>query len=106
MRARLLATSTGDVSALSQALVSVQSVVLPPRQHAQLKVDVLGSALVTVVEHGPVQNVSLDGVPAHEPELRDALEGALTQLASLTEDTDERIALVDRAHEVRRWSTW
>ena len=106
MRARLLATSSGDVSALSQALVSVQSVVLPPRQHAQLKVDVLGSALDVVVEHGPVKSVSFDGVPAHEPELRDALEGALTQLASLTEDTDERIALVDRAHTVRRWTTW
>ncbi|WP_028046419.1 serine/threonine-protein kinase [Cellulomonas sp. URHE0023] len=106
MRARLLALSTGDVARLSQALGSVQTVVLPPLQHAALRVDVLGSALEAVVTHGPVQGVQLDGVPAHEPELRDALEGALRQLASLTEDHDSRIALVDRAHEVRRWTTW
>ncbi|WP_426595744.1 tetratricopeptide repeat protein [Cellulomonas sp. McL0617] len=106
MRARLLAGSTDDVTALSQALASVQSVVLPPLQQAELKVDVLGSALSTVLAKGPVRNVTLGGVPAHEPELRDALEGALRQLATLTEDHDERIALVDRAHEIRRWTTW
>jgi len=106
MRARLLARSTGDVRALSQALESVQTVVLPPMQHAELKVDVLGSALDAVLASGPDRNVSLGGVPAHEPELRDALEGALRQLATLTEDHDERIALVDRAQKIRRWTTW
>ncbi|WP_028048315.1 serine/threonine-protein kinase [Cellulomonas sp. URHD0024] len=106
MRARLLARATGDVSALSQALASVQTVVLPPLQHAELRVDVLGSALDVVLTRGPARNVSFDGVPAQEPALRDALEGALRQLASLTEDHEERVALVDRAHEIRRWTTW
>ena len=51
--------------------------------------------------------MQLGGVPAHEPELRDALEGALRELRGPgTDDHDERIALVDRANEVRRWTTW
>jgi serine/threonine-protein kinase PknG len=106
MRAQLLATSSGDLRALSDALASVQSVSIEPRARAALRVDVLGSALTAVLKDGPSKTVQLDSVPAHEPELRDALEGALREQAALAPTADERIALVDRANDVRRWTTW
>lgn len=106
MRAQILARSTHDLSALSEALRSVSTVAIAPRARAALQVDVLGSALGTVLTSGPSPTVVIDGVQANEPELRDALEGAYRELAVLTESADERIGLVDRANEVRRWTTW
>ncbi|MBO9556584.1 serine/threonine-protein kinase [Cellulomonas sp.] len=106
LRAQLLAESKRDLTALADALRSVQTVTIAPRDRAVLQVDVLGSALDTVLAQGPSTTVTIDGVPAREPELRDALEGAFRRLADLTEQPDERISLVDRANEVRRWTTW
>jgi serine/threonine-protein kinase PknG len=79
---------------------------IEPRARAALRVDVLGSALATVLADGPSTTVHLGAVPAQEPELRDALESALREQAALSATADERIALVDRANEVRRWTTW
>ncbi|MBO3083361.1 serine/threonine-protein kinase [Cellulomonas fengjieae] len=106
MRAQLLAASSGDLTALSDALASVQTVSIAPRVRAALRVDVLGSALAAVLEKGPSRTVQVGGVPAQEPDLRDALEAALRESATLSESHDERIALVDRANDVRRWTTW
>lgn len=106
MRATMLATSSGDLTALSEALASVQTVSIEPRVRAALKVDVLGSALAAVLEKGPSSTVQVGGVPAQEPQLRDALEAALRESAVLNDDHDERIALVDQANAVRRWTTW
>ncbi len=105
-RAQLLATSSGDLRALSDALASVQTVSIDPRARAALKVDVLGSALATVLQDGPSTSVHLGAVPAQEPELRDALEAALREYAVLTDSHEERITLVDQANIVRRWTTW
>ena len=79
---------------------------IEPRVRAALRVDVLGSALAVVLDKGPSTSVQVGGVPAQEPELRDALEAALRESAVLNESHDERIALVDQANEVRRWTTW
>jgi serine/threonine-protein kinase PknG len=106
MRAQILATSNGDLTALSDALASVQTVSIEPQVRAALRVDVLGSALAVVLDKGPSTAVQVGGVPAQEPELRDALEAALRESAVLNDDHDRRIALVDQANEVRRWTTW
>jgi serine/threonine-protein kinase PknG len=36
--------------------------------------------------------------------MREALEGALRQLARLTPDREERVHLVDQANDVRPWT--
>ncbi|MNJ04185.1 hypothetical protein D3C73_1648160 [compost metagenome] len=47
----------------------------------------------------------IGGVEPKEPPLRDALEGAYREMATLTEDKIARIDLVDQANAVRRWTT-
>lgn len=104
LRAHLLADSGRGLPALADALASVGAVTIAPRERAQLSVGVLRSALDTVTESGPSPTTRIAGVPADEPALRDALESAYRELASLTESRDERIELVDQANEVRRWT--
>jgi serine/threonine-protein kinase PknG len=104
-RARLLAASGRGLPALSDALGSIESVTIDPLDRARLRTDVLQSALDIVEDHGPQDSVEIAGVPATERPLRDALERAYRDLAALTPAGDERIALVDRANTVRRW-TW
>jgi len=104
LRARLLAGSGRGLPALADAMASVASVSIAPRERAELAVGVLGSALETVTTSGPEPTTRIAGVPADEPALRDALEAAYRELASLTDSRDERIELVDRANEVRRWT--
>ena len=43
-------------------------------------------------------------MPATDRPLRDALERAYRDLAVLTPPGEERVALVDRANAVRRWT--
>ncbi|HYY09675.1 MAG TPA: tetratricopeptide repeat protein, partial [Kineosporiaceae bacterium] len=52
----------------------------------------------------PAAVVTIDGVPAEDGPLRDALERSYRDLAALTPAGDERVALVDRANTVRRWT--
>jgi serine/threonine-protein kinase PknG len=104
-RARLLAASGRGLPALSDALGSIESVTIDPLDRARLRTDVLQSALDIVEDQGPQDSVEIAGVPATERPLRDALERAYRDLAALTPAGDERIALVDRANTVRRW-TW
>jgi len=49
--------------------------------------------------------VLIDGVPATQRPLRDAVERAYRDLAALTSTHDERVRLVDRANTVRN-RTW
>ncbi|MET0788360.1 MAG: tetratricopeptide repeat protein [Cellulomonas sp.] len=106
LRAHLLAGSARDLDALSAALASVHGVSIDARARSALRVDVLGNALATVLKDGPSRNVQLDGVPAQEHGLRDALEAALRESAALADSHEERVELVDRANGVRRWTTW
>lgn len=106
LRARVLARTRHELTALAAALDSVRSVALAPADRAVLRVDVLSTALDLVVAGAPAGLTTLDGVEASEPQLRTALEAAYREQAALTADRAERVALVDRANQVRRWSTW
>jgi serine/threonine-protein kinase PknG len=103
-RARLLAASGRGLPALSDALGSIESVTIDPLDRARLRTDVLRSALDIVHDQGPQESVEIAGVPAADPPLRDALERAYRDLAALTPAGEERVALVDRANAVRRWT--
>jgi serine/threonine-protein kinase PknG len=104
-RASLLVESGGGLDTLSAALDSVAAITLDPRDRAGLRVEVLSAALADVTTAGPRPSVQVGGVPAETPALRDGLERAYRDLASLTEQRDEKIRLVDEANKVRRW-TW
>ncbi|MCC2316107.1 serine/threonine-protein kinase [Cellulomonas xiejunii] len=106
MRARVLARSRHDLTSLAAALDSVRTVTLDPADRAGLRVDVLGSALSAVDTGTAAPGVLLDGVAATRVGLTDALEAAYRDQAALTEDRATRVALVDRANEVRRWTAW
>jgi serine/threonine-protein kinase PknG len=103
-RATLLAGSGRGLTALSDALGSIESVTIDPFDRARLVTGVLDAALVAVADQGPQEQVLIAGVPAQEAPLRDALEHAYRELAALTPAGDERIRLVDRANAVRRWT--
>ncbi|MBO0899182.1 protein kinase [Cellulomonas sp. zg-ZUI222] len=106
MRARILARSRDDLPALAAALESVRSVPLEPAERAALRVDVLSTALATVRRGATAPGVTLDGAPATQDGVTDALEAAYREQAGLTADHAARVALVDRANRVRRWTAW
>lgn len=105
LRAGLLATSGRGLPALADALTSVASVAITPREKARLEIGVLSSALEIVSSTTEEPNVTIGTTPATTTALRGALERAYREMAAVSETRDERIALVDRANEVRTWST-
>ena len=90
--------------ALAEAMGSIESLTIEPRERASLAVDVLQAALTQVLADGPEPDISIAGRPAVEPALRDGLEAAYRDLAGHTPTRSERVDLVDRANAVRRWS--
>jgi serine/threonine-protein kinase PknG len=104
-RAQLLAGSGRGLADLAAAMASIDKVTIPPKQRAQISVEVLSGALEDVQRSGARDGVRIDGVPATEGALRDGLERAYRDLARLTPSPAERVALVDEANQVRRW-TW
>jgi serine/threonine-protein kinase PknG len=103
-RADLLVRSDGGLPALARAMDSVAGLSIDPRDRVRLRVDVLDSALRTVEAQGPVADVHIGGIAAEERPLRDGLEAAYRELAGLTDDHGERVALVDAANHARRWT--
>jgi serine/threonine-protein kinase PknG len=105
-RGRLLAESGQGLPALTEALRSVDGVPIDPTDKAQLKVAVLERALawVSSPQGGPNKGVTLAGHPATVSGVRQGLEAAYRQLAAVTPDEGERVALIDRANSVRPWS--
>ena len=105
-RGRLLAESGQGLPALTEALRSVDGVPIDPTDKAQLKVAVLERALawVSSPQGGPNKGVILAGHPATVSGVRQGLETAYRQLAAVTPDEGERVALIDRANAVRPWS--
>ncbi len=94
LRAHLLAASGRGLPALADAMASVSTVAIAPRERAELAVGVLRSALDTVTASGPEPTTRIAGVPADEPALRDALRGRVPRA---------RVAhrLTGRAHHAR-----
>jgi serine/threonine-protein kinase PknG len=103
-RASLLAAAGRGLPVLADALSSIETVTIDPRERAQLRADVLDAALREVLAHGDQPTLHIGGLPAEEPALRDGLEAAFRQLAALAGDRAERIRLVDAANGVRRWT--
>jgi serine/threonine-protein kinase PknG len=81
-------------------------VTIEPLARAYLRADVLDAALTEVRSTGEQPEVRIGGVPAQEPALRDGLESAYRELASLATQRRERVRLVDAANSVRRWTLW
>ena len=103
-RAGLLAESGGGLPSLSAAMASIDNLTIDPVDRSRFRVDVLASALDIVESKGPDPTVSISGRPASEPDLRDGLESAYRDLARFAPTREERVALVDRANAVRRWT--
>jgi len=104
-RAALLVQNATGLESLAAALDSVESVSIDPKDRAGLRVQVLQAALDDVSVNGPEPDILVGGVPAEGAGLRDGLERAYRDLATMTDDHNERIRLVDNANRVRRW-TW
>jgi serine/threonine-protein kinase PknG len=103
-RAGLLATSNGGLPALAAAMKSIEGVRLDARDRSQLTADVLRAALDQVLRDGPSPAVRIGDHPADEPALRDGLERTYRDLATLAATRAEKVALVDAANDVRRWT--
>jgi serine/threonine-protein kinase PknG len=102
-RARLLIEHGDGVDRFDDALRGLAGVTLAPADAVRLRIDALTAALAAVVADGAGGTV--DGVPAEERPLREALDTSLRTLVTLTDEREERVRLIDTARSVRRW-TW
>lgn len=105
-RARLLTSAGRGIPALADALSGLERVTVEPQQRVDLRIGVFEAALAEVVRSGPATQLRIGDVPVEEARLRDALEAAYRESATLAGTRDERIDLVDRANAVRRWTAW
>jgi serine/threonine-protein kinase PknG len=103
-RAEALLASGGGLSALAAAMASIEVAGIDPGQRMRVTAQVLSDALGEVLRSGPQPAVRIGAWPAAEPPLRDGLEQTYRALAGMTDDPAERIALVDAANAVRRWT--
>ena len=103
-KAELLYASADGLPMLAQAMDSIARVRMDPVDKAVLSAKILERALATVEAKGPNRPLTIGGIPADEPDLRDGLEATYRTLASATDDDRERYALVDKANAVRRWT--
>src|SRR4029079_12447152 len=102
-RAGLLATSGRGLTALSEAMNSIESLTIDAADRAALSVSVLDAALDEAQTRGAQPNVLIAGLPATEPALRQGLETAYRELAGYAKAREDKVRLVDRANSVRGW---
>lgn len=103
-RAELLVRSDGGLPALADALTSLHDVGVDPVERTRLTAAALHAALTHVRQHGPQPAVQIGSWKADEPHLRDGLERTYRELAAAAATPSERVALVDAANDVRRWT--
>lgn len=103
-KAELLYAAADGLPMLAQAMDSITRVRMDPVEKAELSAKIMERALATVQTKGPNRRLTIGGIPADEPDLRDGLEATYRTLASAADDDRERYALVDQANEVRRWT--
>jgi serine/threonine-protein kinase PknG len=103
-RAGQLAASGRGLPALSEAMNSVQSLTIDAQDRATLLVGVLDAALDEVRTTGSRPDITIAGVPAAEPSLRQGLESGYRELAGYAEAREEKVRLVDQANAVRNWT--
>ncbi len=102
LRAALLAGSQQGLAALAAAIESIENVGVDPRDRQDLLARVLVLALDEVRANGADPDRAIGGVACDERSLRDGIERTYRELAALTTDRAERIALVDTANRMRR----
>ena len=100
----ILAAAGTDLAALNQALGSVSSVRMDSVDRDTLNVRIYGQALDAVLLKAAPEGVRIGEVPAEKDALRAVLEKSYRSLAREAATREERIALVDRANEVRPWT--
>ena len=103
-RALLLASALDPehvLDDLGRAALELEQAAMAPTERADVRIQLLESALVHVRANGPQTGVLVDGVPAVEMPLRRALEAAYRDAARLASDHDRRVQLVDKANLVR-----
>lgn len=104
LKAELTARKPG-LGPLDAALRDVSGLRVSPYEKAAFRVQTLRTALDRIGGQAKIpKDAKIDGVRAQERPLRLALEDAYRRLAELTPDTAERVALVDKANEVRPWT--
>jgi serine/threonine-protein kinase PknG len=103
-RAGLLAGSGRGLTALSEAMTSIDSLTIDAKDRATLSVTVLDAALDEVRANGSRPDILIAGVPAAEPALRSGLEAAYRELATHAHAREEKVQLVDLANSVRAWT--
>ncbi|MDO5696988.1 MAG: tetratricopeptide repeat protein [Dermatophilus congolensis] len=104
LKAELTAHKPG-IEPLDAALREVSGLRVSPYEKAAFRVETLRTALDRISGTAKVpRDAKIDGIRAQERPLRLALEDAYRRLAELTPDTAERVALVDKANEVRPWT--
>ncbi len=101
-------TGTGNLRDAAAAAQAVEGAAADSRRRGELAANVLSQVLDGMVAGRlqPEPQLQLFGEPATEPGVRKALEHTLLGLARSSPDRDERIALVDRANDVRPRSLW
>ncbi len=104
-RADILASSGAGIPALAQAYSSVDQVLMDPWERARLDVHIFRTGLDEIGARGEQPALHIGTHPATTQGIREALETSLRQLARLTPDRAERVALIDQANAVRPW-TW
>ena len=103
--ATLLAATGTDTTDLDQALVIAGRAGFDAADRARLDAAVYRRGLELVSTGRPVSSgQTIGGQAVSERGMRRGLERALRDLASVTADPAERIALVDEANAVRPWS--
>ncbi len=105
-RAEILAGAGGGLATLADALRSVDKVSIEPIDKAALTVTVFDNALAWLQSPGakPEPGIQIAGHAGTVRGVRQGLEEALRRQAALTTDPAARVALVDRANEVRPWT--
>ena len=89
---------------LQHALSSTHSARLDVLTQARLDVSIYQRALAEVAKNGSQGSLTIGDVPATRIALTDRLERAYRDQAALEPDAATRVALVDRANQIRRWS--
>ncbi|MCV2393046.1 serine/threonine-protein kinase PknG [Actinotalea sp. M2MS4P-6] len=103
-RAEALLATNGGLPALAEAMASIEVAGIDPKERLQVAAAVLSRALGEVRRTGPQPAIMIGRWRAVEPVLRDGLEETYRALAQVTDEPSERVALVDAANGVRRWT--
>jgi serine/threonine-protein kinase PknG len=103
-RALLLSSASGSVHPLDDlaaAAAELDQAALDPKGRAELRIQILSTALDQVHDHGPSPQLLIADARATEPSLRSALEHAYRDAARLADDPADRTRLIDQANSVR-----